>query len=188
VTSQPTIVPATPDRWDDVLRLFGPTGAYSNCWCTWWVLRSREWEATPAAERRAVLEGMVASGSEPGLLAYVSGEPVGWCAVGPRERYSRMTSPRSTVYRPLDGEPSWVINCFFVARSHRGLGIATRLLGAAIEYAFSHGAQRIEAYPRQEAASAAELYVGSLEMFRAEGFEEVARMRGRPLVRLTRPA
>jgi GNAT superfamily N-acetyltransferase len=179
-------VPATADRWDDVLRLFGPSGAYSNCWCTWWILPSREWEATPPERRRSILHDLVGSGSEPGLLAYLDDEPVGWCAVGPRERYARMTSTRSPVYRPLDDEPSWVVNCFFVSRPHRRLGVAAQLLREAVEFAFRHGATRIEAYPLEGAASPAGLYVGSLAMFRAAGFEEVARMRGRPVVRLTR--
>jgi GNAT superfamily N-acetyltransferase len=181
-----TILPATADRWQDLLRLFGPNGAYSNCWCTWWILRSRDWEATSAQERRSLLEGLVGSGAEPGLLAYLGDEPIGWCAVGPRRRYGRMMSTRSPVYRPLDDEPSWVINCFFVARPHRGRGVAGELLREAVAFALRNGATRIEAYPRDDPCSAAELYVGSLAMFRAAGFREVARMRGRPVVRLTR--
>lgn len=181
-----TILPATADKWRDVLRLFGPNGAYSNCWCTWWILRSRDWEAAPAQDRRSLLESLVASGAEPGLLAYLDDEPIGWCAVGPRQRYARMMSTRSPVYRPLDDEPSWVINCFFIAPPHRRRGVAGTLLREAVAFAFSNGAERIEAYPRDDACSAAELYVGSLAMFRDAGFREVARMRGRPVVRLTR--
>jgi GNAT superfamily N-acetyltransferase len=183
------IVPATPDRWDDLCRLFGPSGAYSNCWCTWWILSAGEWDATPAAERRALLESLVAEGAEPGLLAYDAEEPVGWCAVGPRERYARMMSKRSTVFRPLDEEPSWVINCFFVTKEARGRGVAQALLDAAASFAFEKGASRIDAYPidpEAQQASSTSLYVGSLPMFLAAGFTEVARMRGRPVVRLER--
>ena len=28
--------PLTADRWEDLVELFGPSGAFSNCWCTWW--------------------------------------------------------------------------------------------------------------------------------------------------------
>ena len=184
-----TICPATPDRWEDLERLFGPHGAYGNCWCTWWILRAKEWGATPPGARREILRDLVADGAEPGLLAYLEGEPVGWCAVGPRERYARMMSPRSRTFRPLDDEPSWMINCFFIARPARGRRVATALLAAAVEYAFAHGAERIEAYPIDPVAQAPttdNLFVGYLPAFLAAGFVEVARAGNRPVVRLTR--
>jgi GNAT superfamily N-acetyltransferase len=184
------IHPVTPDRWDDLERLFGPNGAYGNCWCTWWVLPAKEWDGTAPQARRAILRRLVADGVEPGLLAYLDGEPGGWCALGPRERYARMMSPRSRTFRPLDDLSSWVINCFFIARSVRGRGVATALLTAAVDYAFARGAERIEAYPIDPAAqapSAANLYVGYLPAFLAAGFIEVARVGARPVVRLTRP-
>ena len=184
------VYPVTPDRWDDLERLFGPNGAYSNCWCTWWVLPGKEWDGTAPAARRALLQRLVAEGAEPGLLAYVDGEPVGWCAVGPRDRYARMMSPRSRTFHPLDDRPSWVINCFFIAHSTRRRGVAAALLAAAVDYAFAHGAERLEAYPIDPAATkptTANLYVGWLPAFLEAGFVEVARFGARPVVRLVRP-
>jgi len=186
-----TIHPVTPDRWDDLEHCFGAHGASGNCWCTWWVLTAREFDATAPQGRRAILRRLVADGEEPGLLAYLEGEPVGWCAVGPRERYARMMSSRSRTFRPLDDLPSWVINCFFITRPARRQQVATALLAAAIDYAFAHGAERIDAYPIDPAAQAPttdNLFVGYLPAFLAAGFVEVARMRARPLVRLERPA
>ncbi|MFH1330505.1 MAG: GNAT family N-acetyltransferase [Actinomycetota bacterium] len=184
------IRPVTPERWDDLERLFGPNGAYSNCWCTWWVLPGKEWDGTAPTARRAILQGLVAEGAEPGLLAYLAGEPVGWCAVGPRERYARMMSPRSRTFRPLDDRPSWVVNCFFIARSARRRGVAVALL-AAVDYAFAHGAERLEAYPidpETTKPNAANLFVGWLPAFLEAGFVEVARVGARPVVRLDRLA
>lgn len=183
------IHPVTPDRWDDLERLFGPNGAYGNCWCTWWILPAKEWDGTAAPARRAILHDLVAAGEEPGLLAYQEGEPVGWCAVGPRERYARMMSPRSRTFRPLDDDPSWVINCFFISRAARGQGVATALLAAAVDHAFARGAERIEAYPIDPTAqkpTTDNLYVGYLPAFLAAGFVEVARHGNRPVVRLDR--
>jgi len=186
-----TIQPVTPDRWDDLEHCFGAHGASGNCWCTWWVLTAKEFDATAPQGRRAILRRLVADGEEPGLLAYLEGEPVGWCAVGPRERYARMMSPRSRTFRPLDDLPSWVINCFYITRPGRRQRVATALLAAAIDYAFAHGAERIDAYPIDPAAQAPttdNLFVGYLPAFLAAGFVEVARMGARPLVRLERPA
>lgn len=183
------IHPVTPDRWGDLLAFFGPNGAYSNCWCTWWVLTSRDWKEAGDEGRRAVLEEMVAAGEVPGLLAYEDGAPVGWVAVGPRDRYARMMSTRSRAFRPLDDAPSWVINCFYVGKAHRGRGVATALLAAAVEHAFANGAVRIDGHPKDTSIRKlqnAELFVGSLEMFRAAGFTEVERRGNRPVVRLER--
>jgi len=170
-------------------RLFGPNAAYSNYWCTWSEHPGKEWDGTAPAARRAILQGLVAEGAEPGLLAYLDGEPVGWCAVGPRERYARMTSPRSRTFRPLDDRPSWVINCFFISRPARRRGVAAALLAAAVDHAFTHGAERIEAYPIDPGATkpdAANLFVGWLPAFLDAGFVEVARVGARPVVRLER--
>lgn len=183
------IRPVTPDRWQDLERLFQSHGMARSCWCTWWILRAKEWDGTSVADRRAILHDLVADGAEPGLLAYLDGEPAGWCAVGPRERYARMMSPRSRTFRPLDDEPSWVINCFFIARSARGRGVATALLSAAVDHAFAHGARRLEAYPIDPAAqkpTTDNLFVGYLPAFLAAGFVEVARHGNRPVVRLER--
>ena len=185
-----TIHAASADRWDDLLALFGPNGAYSNCWCTWWLMTASAWDAASPSRRRDLLRDKVEAGPDPGLLAYRNNEPVGWCAVGPRQWYGRLNSRHSRVFRPIDDEVTWVINCFFIRKDQRGSGVATALLDASIDHARSQGAGVIEAYPIDRTTrteGAAGLFVGTLSMFSAAGFEEVARMNDRPLVRL-RPA
>lgn len=181
------IHPVAPERWEDLLLLFGDNGAYSNCWCTWWMLTGKEFDAASSQERRDLLQQEVATGHEPGLLAYRQGKPVGWCAVGPRDRYARLNSPRARVYRRIDDEDTWVVNCFFVRKDQRRSGISQSLLAATIDQAVRHGATILEGYPRDtstRSVGAAELFVGTLEMFSAAGFEEVNRVGDRPLVRL----
>lgn len=179
--------PVTPERWEDLLTLFGDNGAYSNCWCTWWMLTGKGFDTASKQERRDLLHREVAAGREPGLLAYRSGEAIGWCAVGPRDRYARLNSPRARVYRRIDDIETWVVNCFFIRRNERRSGISRSLLSAAIDHAARNGATILEGYPQDTAArpaGAAELFVGTLEMFTAAGFAEVNRVGDRPLVRL----
>jgi GNAT superfamily N-acetyltransferase len=184
--------PVTAERWDDLLGLFGPNGAYSNCWCTWWILVSREFDAAAPTDRRELLHGLVHQGAEPGLLAYRGDEPVGWVAVGPRARYARMMSPRARVNGPLDrDDPGWVVNCFYLPRPQRGQGVASGLLDAAVDFAFERGASYVAGHPievRDGGPGAAALFVGTLSMFESAGFH-VAEWRGsRPVVRIDRPA
>ncbi|HEX4906133.1 MAG TPA: GNAT family N-acetyltransferase [Acidimicrobiales bacterium] len=171
-----TIEPVTADRWDDLERLFGPSGAYSGCWCTWWRLSAKDWDAAGNEGRRAHLEAVVQRGEAPGLLAYVDGEPVGWLAVAPRSAYPRLN--RSPHTKPVDDEPVWSITCFWIARGHRGSGIASALLEAAVAFAQERGAPAIEGYPvdpevrRVDDAAA---FTGVLPLFSRAGFVEMAR-------------
>ena len=182
------VVPVTAERWDDLVALFGPNGAYSNCWCTWWTWRSAEWERRRPAQRRAELQSQVGEGREPGLLAYVDGEPVGWCAVAPRSRYERLSNPRARTFKAIDDRESWVVTCFFVRRDRRGQGVAGALLAEVERFVARHGGTLVEGYPVDDAwQGAAASYTGTRSMFERAGFEEAARPGGRPLVRLERP-
>jgi GNAT superfamily N-acetyltransferase len=182
------IEPVTPERWDDLVALFGPNGAYANCWCTWWMWRSAEWDRLTPAKRRAELLRRVENGEEPGLLAYEDEEPVGWCAIAPRERYSRLNNPRTRTYRRLDERPSWVVTCFYVRRDRRSAGVATALLSEVAEFVAARGGTLVEGYPTEHPEQGpSAMYTGTVSMFEAAGFTETARPGGRPLVRLELP-
>ncbi|MGH9185417.1 MAG: GNAT family N-acetyltransferase [Acidimicrobiales bacterium] len=180
------IHPVTPDRWDDVARLAGDRGFYSGCWCMWWRLPGRDFSAQSATQHRGGLKRLVADGTVPGLLAYVGEQPVGWVAVAPREEYPRLN--RSPKLEPVDETPVWAVTCFVIERRHRRQGVAEALLGAAVEYARSHGATAVEGVPIDTAGekrTSADLYTGTLGMFQQAGFVEIARRGGRPIVRRT---
>jgi hypothetical protein len=36
--------PVTPERWEDLQRLFGKHGAYGGCWCMWWRIKHTRFE------------------------------------------------------------------------------------------------------------------------------------------------
>ena len=173
-----TVHPLTPDRWGDLEALFGPQGAVKGCWCMWWRLPPREYEQAAPAQRRAALQAEAAAGREPGLLAYAGGQPVGWCSVAPRERFPRIRT--ATTWRPIDSVPVWSIVCFFIAVGARRQQVAARLLEAAVDYARAHGAEWVEAYPKDTEAAPGphqdeRLHFGTARMFGAAGFVEVAR-------------
>ena len=168
--------PLTPDRWDDLERLFGAHGATGGCWCMWWRRTAKEFAACAGDENRAAFRALVDSGDRPGVLAYVEGLPVGWCAVAPRERYPRLA--RSRTLRPIDDEPVWSITCFFVARPYRRRGVTSALIAAACDFVRARGGRVVEAYPvvpADNATPAAFAYTGFLSAFLSCGFVEVAR-------------
>ena len=177
--------PATAERWDDVVKLFGERGAYSGCWCMWWRLPQSEFNRGVGAPNRAALQAIVAAGRVPGLLAYHDGVPVGWCAVAPREEFGRLQ--RSPNLRPLDDQPVWSIVCFFIDRKWRGQGVGAALLRAAVRFAAAQGATVVEGYPvdpGQRRLPTASAFTGVVGMFEQAGFREVARRAPtRPIMR-----
>jgi len=77
----------TPERWADFEKLFGPRGATGGCWCMWWRLTGREFDAQKGEGNRRAMKAIVDSGRVPGILAYHEGHPVG-CAPWRREKSS----------------------------------------------------------------------------------------------------
>jgi GNAT superfamily N-acetyltransferase len=142
----------------------------------WWRLTRAEFSRTPAAERRLLLKDLVDRGEAPGILAYVDGEPVGWCSLGPRESFPALE--RSRTLKRIDDRDVWSIVCFFVAKEWRGQGLMKTLIDAGVAYAGSRGATAVEAYPSapagRERNTGFAIYMGVVGAFVRAGFVEVA--------------
>ena len=113
-----------------------------------------------------------------GILASVSGEPVGWCACGPRSRYRTSVEGRGRLLLDRDRDEDelvWLLPCLFVRHDYRGQGITYALVRAAVELARSKGAAAIEGWPVSRPDTlAAETFVGREKVFEAVGFRRVA--------------
>ncbi|MFI5165344.1 MAG: GNAT family N-acetyltransferase [Thermoanaerobaculales bacterium] len=178
--------PLASDRWGDLEALFGPRGACGGCWCMSWLLTRRAFDEQKGEGNRRAFRKLVKSGTEPGIVAYADGEPIGWCAIAPRERYVRLE--RSRTLARVDEEPVWSIVCFFVTKELRRSGVSVALIKAAAEFAAARGAKMVEGYPVEPYAAtmpAAFAWTGTAAAFRHAGFTEVARRsRTRPIMRL----
>lgn len=173
----------TAERWPDLESLFGPRGACAGCWCMWWRLDAKVWEAQRGAANRKALRKLATAGAPLGLIGYLAGAPVAWCAVAPRESFPRLEKSRA-LKRP-DDKPVWSVTCLFVARPHRRKGVSTAMLRAAAAWVKSRGGRVIEGYPvepRKE-IPAAFAWTGTAAAFAQAGFIEVARPLSRPIVR-----
>ena len=178
--------PVSPDRWDDFETLFGPRGAMAGCWCMWWRIKRKDWEANQNEGNRAAMKAIIDSGTVPGLLAYHGDAPVGWVSVGPREDFPVLQ--RSPILKPVDDQPVWSVVCFVVHKAYKGQGMSGRLLQAAVDYASTQGATIVEGYPiAPKSIEVPDIYsfTGFLSTFQAAGFVEVARRSERkPIMRL----
>lgn len=183
-----SIVGANEASCDDLLAVFGVRGPAAGCYCQRYKLHPGEaFSKFPREERARRLReqtscGNPAAGTTSGLVAYLDGEPAGWCAVEPRPAYFGLLR----VYRtPWEGrnedrtdESIWSVTCVLVRAGKRRRGIAYALAEAAVEHARSRGARALEAYPmRTEAGTITwdEIHVGAQSIFAAAGLHEVTR-------------
>ena len=185
--------PVTVKRWKDLVSLFGERGACGGCWCMWWRLSRSQFNKQKGEGNRKALKKIVDSGEIPGILAYADGEPIGWCSVAPRERFSTLERSRilkRVVENPAEGgdeKPVWSVVCFFVAKPFRRKGVTVKLLKAAVEYAKKRGAKIVEGYPIEpKKGKMPDVFAntGLASAFRQAGFVEVLRRsETRPIMR-----
>ncbi|WP_207454448.1 GNAT family N-acetyltransferase [Herbiconiux sp. SYSU D00978] len=189
-----TVVPANEASWDDLQLVFGERGDPPRCQCQWFRLRGREFRAMPVEERAARHReqtncGDPAATTTSGLVAYLDGEPVGWCAVAPRTEYAHLSTSR-TVWSGRDEDRTddsvWALTCFVTRAGFRRLGVSYALAAAAVDFARDRGAAVLEGYPMitspDTTVAWGELFVGSRSVFEAAGFTEVSRPSERRVV------
>jgi GNAT superfamily N-acetyltransferase len=170
-----TVEPLTPERFEDLSKLFMQGGDPKWCWCMYYRTRGLSWSNSTAQQNRRGLRALASKEPAPGLIAYRDGEAVGWIGLSPRESYDRLEA--SQVLARLDDKPAWSIVCFVVGAKSRGMGVARALLDGAIAYARRHGAERLEAYPvatSRGKVPAASAYHGAQSMFEKAGFQVMA--------------
>jgi GNAT superfamily N-acetyltransferase len=179
-----TFKPLEKETWPAFVKLFGERGACGGCWCMAWRLGKAEFDAGKGGENKGSIQKLARSREPVGILAFFADEPVGWCAVAPREKYIRLERSRSL--KPVDDEKVWSVSCFFIQKSFRRKGISVKLLKAVIDYASSLGAKIVEAYPVDPKKDLPDvfLWTGLLASFKKAGFQEMKRNSpARPIVR-----
>ena len=91
------------------------------------------------------------SSTTSGLVAYLDGEPVGWCAVEPRTAYPRLLLktrvPWAGRAEDKNDDSVWAVTCFVTRVGFRRRGISRALARAAVDFARERGARALEGYP-----------------------------------------
>ncbi len=115
----------------------------------------------------------------PGFLAYLDGQPAGWCGVALRSEAPRLQESRTLP--AIDDAPVWAIGCFRIRPGFRRRGVATALLDGVVAAARAAGAPGVEAYPVDPGGRRIDTsfgYVGLASMFDAAGFRRVVETGG----------
>ena len=182
------VEPLTPEHWPALEKLFGKQGACMGCWCMYWQLPRKQWEAARGAGTKRLFKQRVNAGP-PGVVAFIGDDAVGWLQIGPRAEAPQWNGARrvSAPVKEADAEDPrvWAATCFYVKSSARGQGVSEALLKAGVAYAKKNGARVVEACPIDGDASAGAAYVGRSALFERAKFREVARRKpNRPLMQL----
>lgn len=167
---------------DDLGALLCTERQSAGCWCMWFITPVKDFHAAGAAGNQERFLRLAASEAQPlGLIGYQDGQPVGWCATGPRSRYERAI--RTPSYKGRDfgrdlaeDDRVWLIPCLFVRREARGSGLSTELIRSATSLAKNRGAVAVEAFPFSgEKRRRADTQVGFEACYVKCGFKVVRR-------------
>jgi GNAT superfamily N-acetyltransferase len=182
-----TIVPANEASREDLGAVFGVRGYPAYCQCQRFKIGPSGWTEPTTAERMLRLEqethcGYPSAKQTSGLVAYLEGEPVGWCAVEPRSNYPRLLPQRVQWTKrgeDPDDESVWAVTCFVTRAGFRRRGITRVLARATVDFARKRGARALEAYPMitepGQEITWGETHVGTRSIFEAAGFTGVHR-------------
>jgi GNAT superfamily N-acetyltransferase len=195
-TTKLTVVPANEASCHDLQAVFGIRGTAAICQCQRFKLQPKEaFRSFPVEERAFRLRVQTQCGdptadSTSGLVAYLEGKPVGWCAVEPRPAYIGLVRvfrvPWVGRHEDKADTSVWAVPCIFTRTGYRHQGIGYALTRATVEFARSRGARALEGYPMVtepgEHIIWDEPHVGTQRMFAAAGFTEVSRPSPRRVV------
>jgi GNAT superfamily N-acetyltransferase len=171
------IIPDYLDYFDK--RAFADNPNWSFCYCHFlYADRTvKSWGKYTASENREAVIKLIGDGQLRGYLAYVDGQPVGWCNAAPKKLV-----PELRDLWPEDVEQVGSIGCFVIAQPYRHQGIASQLLAAACDGFRAQGLTVAEGYPLPRSKSEANNHFGPLQMFLNAGFEVFKKKAGRRVI------
>jgi len=176
--------PLVPDKWDDLEQLFGKRALWEDAGACFGG-RPRLNSVRCAANRTDWHSNhWLNQERSPEFWHIRATSRPGWCAIGPRESYSRLE--RTKVLAPIDTQPPGPSPVFISLNSTEVKGLMRGLLNAAIDWAGNNGARIIESYPFDPAAEirSSAAYTGVVPVYIDTGFIEVMRRSPRrPIMR-----
>ena len=185
ISSNLICYPLGKSRWKDFEELFGERGACGGCWCMAWRIKPKDFDKQKGAGNKKAMKKIVDKNETPGIIGYINGKPVGWCAVAPREKFIRLENSR--VLAKIDDKSVWSITCFFITKGYRRQGLSTELLKGVIKFCKKKKVKILEAYPAEPYSDdipAAFAWTGIPSAFTKAGFKVAARRSPkRPIMR-----
>jgi ribosomal protein S18 acetylase RimI-like enzyme len=171
--------PLNTTTWPDFARVMEEhNGVWGGCWCIAFHPAVRPRAEADSAYNRSDKETLVRGGRAHAALVYDGPDVVGWAQFGSVDELPRIKHRRA--YDAGAGTPpDWRITCFFVARTHRGRGVASAALAGALREIGRLGGGTVESYPEDvegRKTSSSFLYNATVSLFERHGFERTRRI------------
>lgn len=167
------IKPLTPDLLEDYIFFFdnitfeeNPEWSVCYCFSYHFVGTKEQWNKD---QNRSSVIKYINEHKMTGYLAYMNGQPVGWCNVNNRLNYERLLKYYDLIDNPEDKVCSVV--CFLIHPEYRRKGIAQKILEQICTDYSSKGYDYIEAYPGKGKLSSEKHYKGPPELYRKFDFK-----------------
>lgn len=154
----------------------------------YWRLPHKQYEASKGQGNKEMLKNLIDQKEPLGVLAFDNSAPIAWCSASPKIKLSRLGTSR-LFKKPAEDKGTWSLTCLYVHKDYRGQGMCSKLISAAVAYAFENGADNIEAYPiiPKSKLPAAFAWVGFAKSFEQAGFKKIEQVSDtRALMRLTK--
>jgi len=161
-------------NFKDFEYLFKEKGACKGCWCMQCRLQADEFELGKGDGNRLAMKALVDSGQTTGIIVYNENEPIGWCSLGNREDFHRLS--QSHVLQRSGEEQVWIVSCLFIRKNWRRRGVKRALLRYLIDHCAAKGAKVLESHQCNSAFSKypdAFAWTGIEKAYEAVGFVKV---------------
>jgi ribosomal protein S18 acetylase RimI-like enzyme len=189
-----------PSRRDEFLaffdhergRAFADNPAWAGCYCHFFqTATALDFDAMAPAAHRAAMAARIEVGEMEGYLASdADGRVVGWLNAQPRHKVPHCFARLGIEAPPIDVavHDAAVVLCFVIDPDRRRRGIGRALLAHALDDLRARGVRIVDAFPSvdDDAAPSAH-FRGPPALFRALGFEPIARHAGMAVMRKRLP-
>lgn len=178
------VVQLSAETVDDFFQLHSIEYGCGWCYCVaWWTPSWQGWGERTAEDNYNLRMELFNQGHYDGYLAYVGGEPVGWCQAGRRNRLEKLNDQFDLQESASDSE-IWSITCFLVSPEWRRKRVAATMLGKVLDDLRKRGVTTVEAYPKRgEDQDELDLWNGAEAMYLQAGFEVIKDDDERPILR-----
>ena len=150
---------------------------WKGCYCTFYHYPKIKESIGSNKKKREYAQWLITNEYMNGYLVYENKKVIGWCNVGEKRNYSRISSkPREKD----DGIKS--IMCFVLQKEYRRQGIARKIVKRTIKDSKKDGTKEIEAYPNSKATNEYSHYHGPEKLYLEEGFVEEKAGRAKKVV------
>ncbi len=159
---------------------FADNPEWAKCYCHYYeVPVALTWSDFDGAANRMAMRARIATGEMEGYLAFAGDEVVGWMNAQPYSKLRHACARMRVAQPPLPVAPhdAAAIVCFVIPPARRRQGIAKALLAGGVADLAARGLALVDAFPwnaAPDATAATDHYHGTLSMFTAAGFAELA--------------